>query len=387
MAKVDAVSGQLPRYVHPGAWWGWALCLGTASTRTTNPLILLLITAVAGFVVAARRPVQDFYGATGLRSFGFFLRLGLLVLVIRLVFEVIFGDGLPGYVLLRLPSVPLPSWLTGLRIGGPVTGQGLVSATYAGLQLAVLLAVVGAANALASPRRLLRALPGALYELGVAVTVALSFAPSLVGSAQRVRRARRLRGLPDRGLRSFAGVALPVLEDALERSIALAAAMDSRGFGRRGAVSGRRSAVIGGAVVAGLMMVAASAYGLLDTTSPAAAGLPLLVAGAVVAGSAVLLGGRTASRSRYRPDPWSRPEWITVASGLAVVVGVVLAGRWQAGSLHPSVYPLATPTLPWPALLGALLGLAPAWCTPQPPPPRHRGRDTDRGATLTGAVR
>jgi energy-coupling factor transport system permease protein len=381
------VSEQRPRYLHPGAWWCWALCLGAASTRATNPLVLLLVIAVAGYVVAARRPAQDFYGSIGLRSFGFFLRLGLIVLVIRCVFEVLFGDGLPGYVVVRLPSVPLPSWLTGLRIGGPVTGQGLVSATYAGLQLAVLLAVVGAANALASPRRLLRALPGALYELGVAVTVALSFAPSLVGSAQRVRRARRLRGLADRGLRSWAGVALPVLQDALDRSIALAAAMDSRGFGRRGAVSRRRNAIVSGSVVAGLLMVAASAYGLLDAGSPTVVGLPLLVAGTAVAGAAVLFGGRSVSRSRYRPDPWDRAEWLTVASGLAVLIGVVAAGRWVPGSLHPSVYPLDVPDLPWPALVGGLLGLAPAWCTPQPPRPRARKSDVNSRSELVGVIR
>ena len=46
---------RLPRALHPGAWWLWALGLATAASRTTNPLLLALILAVAGLVVASRR--------------------------------------------------------------------------------------------------------------------------------------------------------------------------------------------------------------------------------------------------------------------------------------------------------------------------------------------
>ena len=128
----------MTRSVHPGAWWAWALLLATAATRTTNPLLLGLLLGVAAFVVSGRRTPH------GGRAFGFFVRLGLLVLVMRLAFETVFGDSLPGHVLFRLPSVPLPSALAGLRIGGPVTAESLVSAGYGGLQLATLLICLGA---------------------------------------------------------------------------------------------------------------------------------------------------------------------------------------------------------------------------------------------------
>ena len=49
-------AGALPRWLHPGAWWAWALGLAAAASRTTNPLLLLLIIAVAAFVVSARKP-------------------------------------------------------------------------------------------------------------------------------------------------------------------------------------------------------------------------------------------------------------------------------------------------------------------------------------------
>ena len=63
-----------------------------------------------------------------------------------------FGNELQGRVLVRLPSVPLPSVFAGLRIGGAVTTQSVLAATYSGLQLATLLICIGAANSLASPR-------------------------------------------------------------------------------------------------------------------------------------------------------------------------------------------------------------------------------------------
>jgi energy-coupling factor transport system permease protein len=349
-----------PRPLHPGAWWAWSLALATAATRTTNPLLLGLLIAGAAFVVASRKP------AHGGRAFGFFLRLGGFVMVLRLVFEVIFGATLPGDVLVRLPSIPLPSALAGLRLGGPVTAQALLTAGYGGLQLAALLICVGAANALASPRRLLRALPGSLYEVGVAVTVAMSFAPQLVHAGARVRRARRLRGKSASGIRGWIGVALPVLQDALERSIDLAAAMDSRGFGRRGTVSPARRRVTTSAVLVGLLAVAAAAYGLLDAGSPAVIGLPLLIAGSLIAGIAVVFGGAGVVRSKYRPDPWRAPEWLAVLSGAAAVVGVLACGRLQPGSLHTSAYPIVAPALPWPAAVGVLLALLPAWLTPRP---------------------
>jgi energy-coupling factor transport system permease protein len=360
-----AHSARPARALHPGAWWAWSLALGAAATRTTNPLILLLLIAVAGFTVTARRSPQS------ARSFGFFLRLGLFVLAIRIVFQVIFGAGDIGDIVLRLPRVPLPSWAAGLHIGGNVTVQGLLSAAYGGLQLATLLVCVGSANALASPRRLLRAMPGALYEAGVAITVAMSFAPQLATAAIRVRQARRLRGRQATGVRSWIGVALPVLQDALERSIALAAAMDSRGFGRRGSVSTVRRRLVAGSIVAGLVAVSIAVYEMLDATSPTLVGLPLLVLGTATACGAVLFGGREATRTKYRPDPWRAPEWIVVASGAAALIGVLLAGRLDAGSLQTTTYPLVVPQLPWPAMVGILLALIPAWATaPQTPVPQ-----------------
>ena len=74
----------------------------------------------------------------------------------------------------------------------------------------------------------------------MAVVVALTVAPQLVESVLRVRRARRLRGgAGARPAGAAAACCCPVLEDALDRSLRLAAAMDSRGYGRRGTATRR----------------------------------------------------------------------------------------------------------------------------------------------------
>ena len=167
---------RVPRTLHPVAWWLWAIGLATAASQTTNPLLLLLVLAVLGIVVANRRSE-----APWARAFKYYLYLALVVVVIRVVFRSVFGgdiDAATMHVLFTLPHVPLPSWTAGVQLGGPVTLEGTVAALYDGLRLGTLLCCIGAANALANPKRALRVLPGALYELGVAVVVALSRRPA-----------------------------------------------------------------------------------------------------------------------------------------------------------------------------------------------------------------
>ncbi|MEB8343713.1 energy-coupling factor transporter transmembrane component T [Streptomyces endophyticus] len=350
--------------LHPGAWWIWALGLGTAASRTTNPLLLALLIGVAGYVVAARRTE-----APWARSYGAFVKLALAVLGIRLVFATLLGSAIPGtHLLFTLPEVPLPDWAQGVRIGGPVTLEGLVFALYDGLKLATLLICVGAANALASPSRLLKSLPGALYEAGVAVVVAMTFAPNLVADVRRLRAARRLRGRPDSGLRGLLQVGLPVLEGALERSVSLAAAMDARGYGRTAEVPPAVRRATAALTLGGLIGVCAGTYGLL-AASGAGYGLPVLLAGVAAALGGLWLGGRRTVRTRYRPDVWGVRAWLVAASGATAAAAMIWAGTRDPAALQPPVVPLAAPELPlWPAA-GILLGLLPAFLAPVPDKP------------------
>ncbi|MEU0965130.1 energy-coupling factor transporter transmembrane component T [Streptomyces sp. NPDC005917] len=350
------------RSLHPGAWWLWALSLGAAASRTTNPLLLALLITVTAYVVATCRS-----RAQRSRSYSAFARLALAVLLVRLAFTVLLGSPIPGsHTLVALPEVPLPHWAQGIRLGGRVTAEALVFSLYDGLKIATLLICVGAANALADPARLLKSLPGALYELGVAVVVALTFAPNLIADVQRLRAARRLRGRPDSGVRGLLQVGLPVLEGALERSVALAAAMDARGYGRSADVPDRVRRTTAALTLGGLLGVCAGTYGLL-TAEGAGYGLPLLLAGVVAALAGLRLGGRRSLRTRYRPDPWDARAWLVAGSGAAVAGLLALAAVRDPDALRPGVVPLVAPTLAlWPAA-AALLGLLPALVVPKEP--------------------
>lgn len=355
---------RLPRGLHPLAWWVWALGLAVAASRTTNPILLALLLAVLALVVNARR--SDAPWARGFRSY---VLLGLIVVGIRVAFRCIFGGDIEvtgQHLLLRLPQVPLPSWAAGVQLGGPITLEGTLDALYGGLGLATLLCTIGAANTLANPKRALALLPGALYELGVAAVVALSVAPQLIESLGRVRRARRLRGEADRRRAAWRGVIVPVLEDALERSLRLAAAMDSRGYGRSAGASPRSRRVSGALVVTGLFGCCIGVYGLLDGSQSPSLGIPALAAGALLCIGGLAAGSRRVRRTRYRPDPWALPEWVVAASG--VLPAVVLLTAAPSG-LNPSTSPLVWPSLPALPAAALILAALPALAAPPPAEP------------------
>jgi len=350
---------RLPRALHPAAWWLWALGLATAASRTTNPLLLVLIAAVLAHVVAARRTE-----APWARGFKAYVYLGLAVIVIRVVFRMLLDGQHGAHVLFTLPEVPLPEAAAGIRIGGAVSLEGLLAALYDGLRLAVLLLCVGAANVLANPKRLLQSMPAALHEIGVAVTVALSVAPQLIESGQRVRIARRLRGESGPRFHVFREIALPVMTDALDRSLLLAAAMDARGYGRQVAVPRPLRAVTEALLLGSLVAIGIGTYGVLDSTAPRGLGLPMLLAGAAAGWGGMALSGRRVSRSAYRPDPWLREEWCVAGIGVLVAAVVVAVSVVDPTALYPSIVTLQWPSLPLVPSAAILLGVLPAWIAP-----------------------
>lgn len=330
-------TARLPeRSVHPLAWWAWAVGLAVAVTRTTEPLVIGPLLAATVLVVVARRDDSPWA-----RAFGAYLVLGAAIVGVRVVFYVLVGLKTGGPVLLDLPSVPLPSWAVGVDLLGPVHLAGLLAAASGGLRLAALMVCFGAANALANPKRALRCLPASLHHLGTAVVIAVTVTPQLVTSVVRVRRAQRLRGQDARGLRGLLVCALPVLADALDRSLSLAASMDSRGYAR--STPGRSDPRITAALLVALLAAAMGTYGLLDATAPGWLGLPLLAGGALLAVAGSVLAGRRVQRTRYRPDPWGLAETVIAGSG---VLGAVLLAAPSAGVVLGCTVLAAVPALP-----------------------------------------
>lgn len=352
---------RLPRELHPGAWWLWALGLAAAASRTTNPLLLAVVVTVILTVTAARAPRQPLRG--GLRAY---LMLAAIVIGIRVVFRILLGGDAGSHVLFNLPSIPLPA-SSGIRAGGPVTMENIVGALYDGLRLATLLLCFGAANVLANPKRLIKAAPAALHEVGVAVTVAVTVAPQLIDSAQRVRRAQKLRGGATRRRHVVRRVLIPVLTDALDRSLSLAAAMDARGHGRTTDTPHRLRRISGSLLMVGLCGVCVGTYALLDGTVSHLLGFPALIGGVAAAAGGIVAGNRNITVTTYRPAPWAWPEWLVAVCGVTVAVGLVFAARISPTDLNPSAQLLHWPVLPLVGVAFVLLGVLPAWAAPPTP--------------------
>ena len=132
-------------------------------------------------------------------------------------------------------------------------------------------------------------------------------------------------------------VGLPVLEGALERSVALAAAMDARGYGR----TRRGAAAPSGTPPPSSPSAGCSASARVRTgcwpTQGAAYGLPLLLAGLAAALAGLRLGGRRLGPHPLPARPVGRraPGWWP-GSGAAVAAADDLGGRRaDPAALHP----------------------------------------------------
>jgi energy-coupling factor transport system permease protein len=229
-----------------------------------------------------------------------------------------------------------------------VTAEALVRTAYDALRLAVLLFAVGAANALASPRQALRSVPAALYEVSVAVVVALNVAPQLIESGQRIHRARRLRGESKTGLRAGFELGLAVLGDAIDRSLSLAAGMESRGFARTSTQTTH-----GGWLLIGSAMVATFGGFLLLSTNERGLAFAVLAAGVLGTGWGLRRAGARLGVTRLRRPAWGWRETSTVVAATLSAAIVLISGATDYATVYPSTDPLTWPQLS-PALLAAI---------------------------------
>ena len=352
-----------PRSLHPGAWWVWALALAAAASRSQNPVPLLLILVVTGFVVAARRS-----DAPWARSYMAFLKLSLVLIVVRIAFQALLSSGPQGpTVLVTLPSLPMPVG-SGLKLGGAISLEAVLRAFYEGLQLATILCLRGrgerpgqrpAAAALRA-RRAVRDRRGLRHRPHLRPAAGQRRRPGPGGAP--APRPERLRG-PQPGPARDAGPgggAGAVGRRSRRRWTHAATAVRRTPAGSPDGSPARSSS-------AGLLGVCVGVYGLLDATASAWLGTPTLVVSLAAAGAGLNVGGRRTGRTKYRPDPWALPEWLVSGSGVVAALAVFVDVH-----LHPADFYLASVTdLP----AGAAAGLR-----------RHPGRPAacGRGAAAPG---
>jgi energy-coupling factor transport system permease protein len=203
------------------------------------------------------------------------------------------------------------------QLFGRVSWDALFGALRDGLRMASILVSVGLANTLANPRQLLKNTPGALYEVASAWVIAINMAPQLIDSAKRVKRASRLRGRNKRH-NLLGSMLIPVLEDTIERSLALAASMSARGFGRQGQLRNRQLLALRLASFVGVTCLTVGAYLLLTSPSPWMAAV-LLAVGILGVGATSRVAALRQIRTRYQPTSWAVRDALLVATAVAIV--------------------------------------------------------------------
>ena len=163
------------------------------------------------------------------------LAVGFVLL--RVVYRVVFGGAGAGAgpLLLDLPLLRLDGPFSHITLFGPITLVGLGNAALSALPVAAVIVFFGLLNAVVNVQALFArgAGRGPLRAISRSLVIAWATFPALLESVRRVRVARALRGE-----RSIASLLVPIFEQTIERALALAASMETRGFAAVRAVTG-----------------------------------------------------------------------------------------------------------------------------------------------------
>ena len=384
-AVADCRMTRLPRALHPGAWWLWALGLAAAASRTTNPLLL----------GADHRASPRWSWRPGARDAPWASRVpaatcepGLFVVVMRGCCSGSSSAATAATtVLFTLPEIPLPDWAAGiqLRRAGHRRG-GARRGLYDGLRLADDARSASARRTRWPTRsgccgscrpRCTRSAPPWSSRCRCAPQLVESVragAPGAAAARRPARGPRALRGIADAGPRRRARpLARAGRGDGLARLRPQRADVarrrppaDRRAAGRRAARRLRRRL-----------------RRARRRPRPRYLGLPMLLrragssprSGCALAGRRVPAHAATGRTRGGSPRRWSPP---------AGCVAAAVAGRDQLGvdpaGLYPSLYPLELAGAAAAAGRSAILiaRAARRSLTPLPPVPRGGGALADR---------
>ncbi|MFM6971881.1 MAG: energy-coupling factor transporter transmembrane component T, partial [Rhodoluna sp.] len=205
-----------------------------------------------------------------------------------------------------------------------LTNRQQLAALTDGLRLSAIILSVAFAATFSNPRRLLKSTPAALFEIASAVSVAINLAPQLIQSVHRVRRARSLRGR-SRGLSTLAGTVIPVLEDTLDKSLELAASMDSRGFGRRGSLSKKEVFVSRMLSLASILIITMAVFLLLASALPWYLMVSLLIAGVACGALSIRITSSRSNRTQHRKNKRILIDYLVYGIA-AIIISAAFAG-------------------------------------------------------------
>ncbi len=277
------------------------------SLLTRNPpyLIITLLTAALSY--------SQHQGKTA-APWGVFLKAGLVIWMLTVPFNALFvhhGDR----VIFSLP----PKWPL---IGGPITLEAVIYGAVSGLALFTILLIFATYNAQVSHHELLRHTPGFLYQASLATSIAITFVPQMLASAQEIREAQMVRGHRFRKLKDMLPLFMPLLTSGLERAMQLAESMESRGFcGNLAPIGWRREVGQRLATLLGLLGLAVGLFLSAYFRQHSQPGWIIAGAGALFLLAVFRAQGSRVRRSHYRRSTWDRTDTIvSIASGLVLSI-------------------------------------------------------------------
>lgn len=277
---------------------------------THNPLYLAILGGVVALHYAladAKRPHAQGWAAL-LR-----ITMGLSLLVIP--FNALFVHA-GSHVLFRLPE----RWPL---IGGKITLEAVIWGATSAMGLLVLLAAFAILNLQVDQAQMLHLTPAFVYEAGLVTSIALTFVPQMMLSAQEIREAQLIRGHRMRRVRDMRPLVLALLTMGLERSLQLAESMEARGFGNARPLPQAKDVLYKVLTIVSLGGVLGGLFAL--TYFPGQQWLGWLGIGV---SALILLGvfwaqGKRVKRTHYRRERWSWQDGLAAGATVAALAGLV----------------------------------------------------------------
>jgi len=282
------------------AWGIWAVAVLVIASTCRNPFYAIVVFLIITITDAAVRGEQE-------RGVPSPLRFAAMAIPLSAILNALVSP-VGQTALFRLPD-----WLP--LIGGSITLEALVYGGTNGLLLTLIFGAFSLFSRAVPTREMIRLVPRALSEGGMVMSIALTFVPQTSRAIRRVREAQALRGHRVKGVRDWLPIVVPLLVSGLERSMNLAEAMVSRGYG---AVSARSApSVLRATLVLGLLALLGGWTGLTFSAEKAWPAIALAMGGVIIIGT-VWRMGRSHVTTRYHESRWTRRD-------TAVVIGVCLA--------------------------------------------------------------
>jgi energy-coupling factor transport system permease protein len=294
---------------HASTWWLWAVCAAFSISIQANLVLVLLIIAVSIWI--ANSLIVD---AKNWKSFLVMTKIAFFIFTTRVLLQIVLGVPVGNEIILRLPQVNLPDWISGLRIGGIVTLESLSASLNDSLRLSGLIVVIATAVSLTTTSRVIQQLPVAFHELGMVIIIAFTFLPHLFADVQRIRQASRWRGQETGRIRSISNNLVSICESALERSVRLAAALTVRGYGNATSNQNWRRPIY-----FGLFLLTFEVLRLLVSQASYLDALVLSFSALLIA-VGIRKAGKSATRTKFRTESWHSADFSVIVISLIIVV-------------------------------------------------------------------